>query len=150
LTGIILEAGARAARGWSVVIVARCLAAVAIRFAALTFSLTKLALSAASFTVRIWVWTGILSREAKLTLYLLHTSTVILVCVVGGRWRVCLARFLLIWSIRIAVRSRLAVVWSRLRARRLRRRLVVWCARYSGLARSVARLVSLATFKSET
>jgi hypothetical protein len=78
-----------------------------------------------------------LHRETKLTLYLFHTSAIVLVRIVGG-WRcLCLAWFAIIRSIRVAVRG-----WLALRARRLGRRHVVWCARCS-------RLVSLAAFEGK-
>jgi hypothetical protein len=53
LAGIILEAGAKAGGRWGLIVVARCLAVVAVHLTILTLCLAKLALSATAFTIRV-------------------------------------------------------------------------------------------------
>jgi hypothetical protein len=105
LTSVVLKAGTWASRRWRLIIVARSLTVVAIRLAALTLGLADLALAATALTIWVRVRAGILSRKAKLPLDLFHATTVILIRIVGWRWRrmCCSAGLVIIGSIGIAV-----------------------------------------------
>jgi hypothetical protein len=87
------------------IIVAGCLAVVAIRLATLTLCLANLALSSTTLTIWVRVRAGILGWKTKFTLDLFHATTVILIRIVGWWWRrmCCLAGLIVIRSIGIAV-----------------------------------------------